>query len=227
MENGIKDRGVATGLGLGVGKDEIIILVARTFAIPSPSGQGMSAILRRIGVTEEQVRSAFGDIEGLLTAFAQREAWMISEPLVTWRSGSADGFARALMKFGAIGAGEYSRRLVGFVRTIAIEGERYTSLERKVHDVGPAFVTLKLQEFLSHGNRCGVFAIPDPQLTAEQLMGLLREPLYDALTLSPAYDVQRRELRAFEGVTRLFRAASLESGGARGSRRAWCRPGPH
>ncbi|MFG1428865.1 TetR/AcrR family transcriptional regulator C-terminal domain-containing protein [Roseixanthobacter glucoisosaccharinicivorans] len=221
----IKDHAVANGPGWGSSKDEIIVLVARALAIPNSSGQGISSILARIGVAEEEVRSAFGDKESLIVAIAQREAWLISEPLVTWRGGTAEGFARALMKFGYIAAGEYSRRLIGFVRMMAIEGARYPSLERKVHDVGPAFVTLKLREFLSTGNRCGVFAIPDPQLAAEQLMGLLREPLYGALMSSPTHDARTRELRALESVTRFFNGSILD--GTRTSRRPWGPSRPH
>ncbi|WP_246175929.1 TetR/AcrR family transcriptional regulator C-terminal domain-containing protein [Bradyrhizobium paxllaeri] len=66
------------------------------------------------------------------------------------------------------------------------EGARNPALKKRVHEAGQATVTFELREFLSATNERGILSISDPQLYAEQLLGLLREPLYQALMLSPA-----------------------------------------
>ena len=66
------------------------------------------------------------------------------------------------------------------------EGTRNPPLKKRVYEAGPAIITLKLREFLSEANERGILSTSDAQLHAEQLMGLLREPLYQALMLNPA-----------------------------------------
>ena len=66
------------------------------------------------------------------------------------------------------------------------EGARNPALKKRVYEAGQAIVTLRLREFLAAANERGILSISDAQLYAEQLMGLLREPLYQALVLSPA-----------------------------------------
>ncbi|WP_236843481.1 TetR/AcrR family transcriptional regulator C-terminal domain-containing protein [Bradyrhizobium icense] len=66
------------------------------------------------------------------------------------------------------------------------EGARNPALKKRVYEAGQATVTLKLREFLAAANERGLLSISDAQLYAEQLLGLLREPLYQALMLSPA-----------------------------------------
>ncbi|NWP70525.1 TetR/AcrR family transcriptional regulator C-terminal domain-containing protein, partial [Escherichia coli] len=80
---------------------------------------------------------------------------------------------------------EYSTTLIGFIRMIMTEGARNPALKKRVHEAGQATVTLKLREFLSGAHEKGILSVSDAQLYAEQLLGLLREPLYQALMLSP------------------------------------------
>jgi DHA2 family multidrug resistance protein len=67
-----------------------------------------------------------------------------------------------------------------------VEGTRNPSLKKRVYEAGPAAVTLQPREYLSKANDRGILATSDAQLYAEQLMGLLREPLYQELMLNPA-----------------------------------------
>jgi DHA2 family multidrug resistance protein len=83
------------------------------------------------------------------------------------------------------------------------EGARNPALKKRVHEAGQVTVTLKLREFLSAANERGILSVSDAQLYAEQLLGLLREPLYQALMLSPAL---RQEEAAADRVR-----ASVES----------------
>ncbi|WP_283806401.1 TetR/AcrR family transcriptional regulator C-terminal domain-containing protein [Bradyrhizobium murdochi] len=111
----------------------------------------------------------------------------MSQPLVRRaRPGTIDDARETLIAFGRVAWNEYSTTLVGFIRMMLTEGARNPALKRRVYVAGQAMVTLKLREFLSAANERGILSISDAQLHAEQLTGMLREPLYQALMLSPA-----------------------------------------
>ncbi|WP_283809276.1 TetR/AcrR family transcriptional regulator C-terminal domain-containing protein [Bradyrhizobium sp. LMTR 3] len=102
------------------------------------------------------------------------------------RPSTVDDARKTLIAFGRVAWKEYSTTLVGLIRMMMTEGARNPALKKRVHEAGQATITLKLREFLSAANERGILSISDAQLYAEQLMGLLREPLYQALMLSPA-----------------------------------------
>nr|WP_283807498.1 TetR/AcrR family transcriptional regulator C-terminal domain-containing protein [Bradyrhizobium retamae] len=111
----------------------------------------------------------------------------MSQPLVRRaRPGTVDDARETLIAFGRVAWKEYSTTLVGFIRMMMTEGARNPALKKRVHEAGQAIVTLKLREFLSAANERGILSVSDAQLYAEQLLGLLREPLCQALMLSPA-----------------------------------------
>lgn len=97
-----------------------------------------------------------------------------------------DDARETLIAFGRIAWNEYSTTLVGVIRLMMAEGTSNPALRKRVYEVGQSVVTLNLRRFLSAANEQKVLAISDAQLYAEQLLGLLREPLYQALMLSPA-----------------------------------------
>jgi DHA2 family multidrug resistance protein len=106
----------------------------------------------------------------------------MSQPLVRRaRPSNVDDARETLIAFGRVAWKEYSTTLVGFIRMMMAQGARNPALKKRVHEAGHAAVTLKLREFLSAANESGILSISDAQLYAEQLMGLLREPLYQAL----------------------------------------------
>ena len=166
---------------------DVVLAVSKALADPSNAVAGLNGILERSGYSEEGVQPTFDSIDDLVVAIAERTAFLISQPLARRvRPSTVDDARDALIAFGRVAWQEYSTTLVGFVRMMMAEGRRNPALKKRVFEAGPAFVTSKLREFLSEANEGGILSISDAQLYAEQLMGVLREPLYQALVLNPA-----------------------------------------
>ena len=168
-------------------RTDIVLAISKALADPSDAFAGLNNILDRGGYSEEDVRSTFESVDDLVVAIAEHEAFLISQPLVRRvRPNTLDDARDTLIAFGLVAWREYSTTLVGFVRMMMAEGTRNPLLKKRVYEVGSAIVTLRLREFLSEANERGILSISDAQVYAEQLMGLLREPLYQALMLNPA-----------------------------------------
>jgi len=168
-------------------RTDIVLAISKALADPSDAFAGLNNILDRGGYSEEDVRSTFESVDDLAVAIAEHEAFLISQPLVRRvRPNTLDDARDTLIAFGLVAWREYSTTLVGFVRMMMAEGTRYPLLKKRVYEAGSAIVTLRLREFLSEANERGILSISDAQVYAEQLMGLLREPLYQALMLNPA-----------------------------------------
>jgi DHA2 family multidrug resistance protein len=168
-------------------RTDIVLAISKALADPSDAFAGLNNILDRGGYSEEDVRSTFESVDDLVVAIAEHEAFLISQPLVRRvRPNTLDDARDSLIAFGLVAWREYSTTLVGFVRMMMAEGTRNPLLKKRVYEVGSAIVTLRLREFLSEANERGILSISDAQVYAEQLMGLLREPLYQALMLNPA-----------------------------------------
>lgn len=166
---------------------DIVLAISRALDPPVGGHAGLNAILDRSGYSQGDVLSAFESVDDLIVAIAEHKATLISQPLARRACpGTVVDARETLIAFGRIAWEEYSTGLVGFIRMMMTEGARNPALKKRVYEAGQATVTLKLQEFLSAANERGILSISDAQLYAEQLMGLLREPLYQALMLSPA-----------------------------------------
>jgi DHA2 family multidrug resistance protein len=171
---------------------DIVLAVSDVLAEPGVALAGLTSVLARAGCSEDEIRSTFGSVDDLAVALAEHEAFLISQPLA--RQGPAhtlDEARDALIAFGDAAWTAYSTKLVGFVRLMMVEGARNPVLKKRMYEAGPAVVTSKLREFLSDAHERGIFSIANVELFAEQLMGLLREPLYQALLLSPPTNQER------------------------------------
>jgi DHA2 family multidrug resistance protein len=165
----------------------IVLAVNEVLADPSDAFAGLNGLLDRSGYSEDDVRSTFGSVDELVVAMAERNAFVVSQPLVSgMRPNSLADVRETLIAFGHVAWKEYSTTLVGFVRMMMAEGTRNPPLKERLYEAGPATVMITLREFLSEANKRGILSISDPRLYAEQVMGILREPLYQALMLSPA-----------------------------------------
>jgi DHA2 family multidrug resistance protein len=175
----------------------ILLAVSQALADPSDALAGLDHILDCSGYAEDDVRSIFGSIDDFVIALAERYAVVLSRPSVSgMRPASVADVRDTPTAFGLGAWKEYSTTLVGFVRMMMAEGSRNPPLKKRVHEAGPAAVLLKLREFVSEATERGILSIADPQLYAEQLLGILREPLYQALMLSPVVCPRKQPVTA-------------------------------
>lgn len=183
---------------------DIVLAVSEALAHSIGAPADLDSILDRSGYSKEDILSSFESIADLIVAIAEHKASLILLPLVrSARPGTVEDVRETLIAFGRVAWKEYSTTLVGFIRMMMTEGARNPALKKRVHEAGQVTVTRKLREFLSAANERGILSVSDAQLYAEQLLGLLREPLYQALMLSPAL---RQEEAAADRVR-----ASVES----------------
>lgn len=167
---------------------DLLSAVIRALADPSEESSDMRSILERSGLSEADRRRVSESIDDLVIAIAEREAHLMTEPLaISACPASMEQVQRVLMAFGRVAWQEYSTVLIGFVRVMMTEGARRPALKKTVYEAGPAFVTFQLRRYLAEANARGIIAISDAQLCAEQLLGMLREPLYEGLMLHPAH----------------------------------------
>ena len=168
-------------------RTEIVLAVSAALAHPNSAPVELNAVLERCGFSKEEILCVFDSIDELIVAIAEHNALLVSQPLMQRVPLHAvDDVCETLVAFGRIAWNEYSTTLVGFIRLMMIEGARNPALKKRVHEAGQSLVTLNLRKFLSAANERKILSISDAQLCAEQLLGLLREPLYQALMLSPA-----------------------------------------
>jgi len=167
-------------------RSDIVSAISGILADPGDTLAGLNSIFHRSGYSQEDIWSAFQGIDDLVIAISEHEALFISQSLVRRaRLNTLDDVRDTLVAFGLVASREYSTTLVGFIRMMMAEGARNPSLKKRVYEAGSEIVTRRLREFLSEANEKGILSISDAQVCAEQLMGLLREPLYQALMLNP------------------------------------------
>jgi DHA2 family multidrug resistance protein len=184
MPNSIRPENAASRLDVRKG---MVLAISEVLADPNDAPADLKSILHRSGYSEEDIRSTFGSFDDLVVAIAEHKALLISQPLArSMRPRTLDETRDTLLAFALVAWKEYSTALVGFIRIMMTEGTRSPPLKKRVYEAGPAIITMKLREFLSEANERGILSSSDAQLHAEQLMGLLREPLYQALMLNPA-----------------------------------------
>lgn len=165
---------------------DIVLAVSDALADPGAALGGFTGILARAGCSDEEIRATFGCVDDLAVAIAEHEASLRLQPLARrGRPDTLDDARDALIAFGDVAWKAYATTLVGFVRLMMVEGARNPVLKKRMYEAGPAAVTSTLGEFLSDAHDRGILSISNVRLFAEQLMGLLREPLYQALLLSP------------------------------------------
>ncbi|WP_448046262.1 TetR/AcrR family transcriptional regulator [Bradyrhizobium liaoningense] len=185
-------------------REDIVLAVSQVLARACDAPVDLDGILNRAGLSREIVLRAFDSGDDLIVAIAEHKATLISQPLVTRaRPSTIEDARETLNEFGRVAWKEYSSTLVGFIRMLMTEGASNPALKRRVHAAGQLAVVLELRKFLSTASECGILSVADAQLHAEQLLGMLREPLYQTLMLSPAL---RQERAVADRV-----AASIES----------------
>ncbi len=153
---------------------------------PSATLTGIDPVIERSGYSRLEIVSAFGSIDDLLVMIAERKAALLSAPLLDCGSIVDLQFAHCVLtKFGTLARNEYSTSIIALVRLMMAEGVRSPDLRRRVYKAGPSSVTFELRQFFTKAHGAGVLNVPEAHLAAEQLLGMLREPLYEALVLNP------------------------------------------
>ena len=194
-------------------RGRVLEAVSHTLAEQKQAAVELQAVVEQSAVSLADVQAEFPDLDDLLVALAARQADMLCGVLRgTDRQGQE--VEATLTAFGLALEQTYSSVLIGFCRVAMTEGSRHRTVRQRVYDNGPGAVAAALGKFLEQAKAEGKLAIDDSRLAAEHLMGLLREPLYRALTLHSREIALSDDAASFVGeVVRLFLRGCNKDGG--------------
>jgi AcrR family transcriptional regulator len=182
----LRDKAVVVideGAGRGR-RDRILEAVSRVLTEQKRNAIEMQAVVEDTALPLREVIAEFPDLNDLVVAIASQQAARVAEPLRSaMQSGSFDDVRSKLIEFGTGLRAAYSSVLIGFLRVAVTEGSRHKEIRRRIYEEGPAAITAALCEYLDAAARKGKLAFANSAYATESLMGMLREPLYQELTL--------------------------------------------
>lgn len=165
-------------------RERILEAVTRVLTDEKRSATEMQAVVEDSALPIEEVRAEFPDLDDLVVAIASRLAARVSEPLRSaMRSGGFDDVRSDLHAFGAVLRAAFSSVIIGFLRVAMTEGSRHKELRERIYAAGPAVVETALCDYLDAAARKGRLSFANTAYAAESLIAMLREPLYEELTV--------------------------------------------
>lgn len=87
-----------------------------------------------------------------------------------------------------------SPRAVGGYRIVLAEAVRFPELAAAFYRGGPAVATALVSRYLSSATRTGLLNVPDPDLAAEQFLGMLKSQMHLRLLLGLESQAQSDEI---------------------------------
>jgi len=176
---------VATDEGASRGRrDRILEAVSRVLTEQKRNATEIQAVVEDSGLPLEEVMAEFPDLGDLVIAIAAQEAARVTEPLRSaMQSGGFDDVRSELLEFGTGLHAAFSSVIIGFLRVAMTEESRHKELRRRIYAAGPAAVETALCDYLDAAAKKGKLAFANTAYAAESLIGMLREPLYEELTV--------------------------------------------
>ena len=185
MNSSADKAAVGTGEGAGRGRRERILeAVTRVLTDEKRGATEIRAVVEDSALPLEEVMAEFPDLDDLVVAIASQEAARVTEPLRSaMRSGGFDDVRSELLEFGTGLRAAFSSVIIGFLRVAVTEESRHKQLRRRIYAAGPAAVEKALCDYLDAAAGKGRLAFANTAYAAESLIGMLREPLYEELTV--------------------------------------------
>ncbi|MDE1164445.1 MAG: TetR/AcrR family transcriptional regulator [Pseudomonas sp.] len=175
-------------------QDAILAAAGRMFIQHGFEGSSMELIAKAAGVARQTLYNRFPEgKESLFGAVAERmwRAFPVME-IASDESALADPQA-GLLKIGRGVAEFWSPPLaVDFLRMVIAEGPRFPALTRRFFEVGKTPAVSAVRNYIAELGRRGTLAITDPDLAAQQFLGMIDETVLwvrvmgDSTALTPA-----------------------------------------
>lgn len=176
---------VATGEGTGRGRRERILeAVTRVLMEEKRGATEIRDVVGDSALPMDEVLAEFPDLDDLVVAIASRLAARVTQPLRSaMRSGGFGDVRSDLLEFGTVLRAAFSSVIIGFLRVAMTEGSRHKALRGRIYAEGPAVVETALCDYLDAAAGKGKLAFANTAYAAESLIAMLREPLYEELTV--------------------------------------------
>lgn len=196
---------VATGAQPGSKPALILDAAVRLFLENGFGNVSMDMVARAAGVSKATLYVHFRSKDELFAAMmAQRCDGLMNGMACEALSGMpvADALTLIARRFIAL---LLSPKTLAAHRVVMAESHRFPDLARAFYDSGPAVAIGRLSAFLAEADRCGRLRVPDPDLAAEQFLGMLKSHLHLRLLLGMVQAPDEAETaRLVDGAVGLF-----------------------
>lgn len=138
----------------------------------------MDQIAKLAGVSKATVYAHFESKEKLFAAIVYAGCRSNAEDIMS-AVAEIDDMREALTKIARnIEQFLLSPKVLGIYRVIISEGPRFPDLAKAFYEAGPLPAKLVLSDYFRRATQKGLLDVPNPRLAAEQLIWLVRGPLY-------------------------------------------------
>jgi TetR/AcrR family transcriptional repressor of mexJK operon len=138
----------------------------------------MDQIAKRAGVSKATVYAHFESKEKLFAAIVYAGCQSNAEDIMS-AVAEIDDMRVALTKIARnIEQFLLSGKVLGIYRVIISEGPRFPELAKAFYESGPLPAKLILADYFRRASEKGLLKVPNPRLAAEQMVWLVRGPLY-------------------------------------------------
>lgn len=165
----------------------------------------MDSVAKMANVSKATLYAHFGSKEDLfraMVACVSRGQTLIAICEEAKRLEVADGLRLIARHFADL---VMSPRAMAGYRVVVGEAHRFPELARAFYEAGPAKTMEQIVGFMEDADRKGQLSIPDPQLAAEQLVGLVKSHTHLRYMLCLADRPTEQELnRIIDGAVNLF-----------------------
>jgi AcrR family transcriptional regulator len=159
-------------------REHILAVAAEAFALEGYGITSMSSIAARLGGSKATLYKYYASKEELFQAVMQRKCASVIAPLGELADSSSDP-ATLLMAFGTVFLTQLcSPDAIEINRTVHGEGLRFPEIAAAFFASGPEAVYAVLVPALARFDAEGVIDCPDPRLTAEQFLAMVRGDLH-------------------------------------------------
>ena len=179
MSSALAPEAVAPSTGRRPEKTEAILEAAgQLFREHGYGAVSMDQIAREAGVSKATVYAHFESKERLFAAMIHNGCRAYAEglmPALTEMEDVREALTRICYEIERF---LLAPKTLGIYRVIIAEGPRFPELAEAFIEAGPLPFSRMLAEFFEAANRRGALNVPNPRLTAHQLVWLVRGPLY-------------------------------------------------
>jgi TetR/AcrR family transcriptional repressor of mexJK operon len=178
-----------------VGREAIIRAAAEIFLEQGYAATSIDSIIERVGGSNRNIYTEFGNKEGLFTAIATHHLDKVLSTLaIEDRKGSE--LPKALVTFGCLLMEMLmSPNLLGVFRIVVTENARFPELARKFYEDGPRRASETLAKMLRDARARGDIGAVDCAAAADHFVALIRGNLHLEVVLGLRPPPSAREIR--------------------------------
>jgi AcrR family transcriptional regulator len=178
----------------------ILEAAADVFFETGYAGSSIDQIISRIGGSKRNIYSEFGSKEGLFTALVNDIADRASSALAV-EAIEGRNFKDSLMEIGVKLTTLYmSRTLVGTLRAIISEGQRFPELAKIFYEKGPGRTIDRLTEVFAAAHARGEIHIEDCHMAANHFTAMIRDNIHLEVMLGLRPPFEKHEAEAAVGA---------------------------